>query len=109
MTINFNDQEITLKFSFRADLLFESATGHTFNGANESEWLQYFFCNIVALTKDDGLKFDDFLDWISENPTVFYDYLSWYTEYQKSVLELRQKPDESAEESKKKVTKTKKK
>lgn len=109
MTINFNDQEITLKFSFRADLLFESATGHTFNGTSESEWLQYMFCNIVANTKNDGLKFDDFLDWISENPTVFYNYLSWYTEYQKSVLELRQKPDESAEESKKKVTKTKKK
>ena len=109
MTINYNDQAITLKFSFRADMLFESATGHSFTGANESEWLQYMFCNIVAVTKNDGLKFDVFLEWISENPTVFYDYLEWYTDYQKSVLELRKKPDENSAESKKKVSQTKKK
>jgi len=109
MTINYNNQEITLRFSFRADMLFESATGHSFSGANESEWLQYMFCNIVAVTKNDGLKFDDFLEWISENPTVFYDYLEWYTDYQKSVLELRKKPDENSAESKKKVSQTKKK
>lgn len=109
MTINYNNQSIELKFSFRADMLFESATGHSFSGSNESEWLQYMFCNIVALTKNDGLKFDDFLEWISENPTIFYDYLEWYTEYQKSVLELRKKPDADSEESKKKVSQTKKK
>jgi hypothetical protein len=109
MTINYNNQSIELKFSFRADMLFESATGHSFSGSNESEWLQYMFCNIVAVTKNDGLKFDDFLEWISENPTVFYDYLEWYTEYQKSVLELRKKPDADSEESKKKVSQTKKK
>lgn len=109
MTINYNNQSIELKFSFRADMLFESATGHSFSGSNESEWLQYMFCNIVAVTKNDGLKFDDFLEWISENPTIFYDYLEWYTEYQKSVLELRKKPDADSEESKKKVSQTKKK
>ena len=109
MTINYQGQEITLKFSFRADMLFESATGHSFTGANESEWLQYFFCNIVAIAKNDGLKFDDFLEWISENPNVFYDFLEWYTEYQKSVLELRRKPDENDSESKKKVSRKMKK
>jgi len=109
MTINYNNQSIELKFSFRADMLFESATGHSFSGSNESEWLQYMFCNIVAVTKNDGLKFDDFLEWISENPTVFYDYLEWYTDYQKAVLELRKKTDENSAESKKKVSQTKKK
>ena len=104
MTINYFDREIEIKFSFRADLLFESATGKSFTGENESEWLQYFFCTIVALTKDDGLKFDDFLDWVSDNPTVFYDYLKWYTDYQTAVLELRQKKEASPSDKKKKVT-----
>ena len=61
MIINYNNKEITLKFSFRSDMLFEDAVGHTFTAQNESEWLQYLFCTLVALTKDETLKFDDFL------------------------------------------------
>ena len=53
MTIKYNDRDITLKFSFRADMLFEDAVGHTFTAQNESEWLQYLFCTLVALTKDE--------------------------------------------------------
>ena len=109
MKITYQNQEIEIKFSFRADILFESATGHSFSGSNESEWLQYFFCSIVAITKNDALKYDDFLEWLSDNPTVFYDFLEWYTNYQKSVMELRKKPEADTEESKKKVTQKKKK
>ena len=109
MKITFNNQEIEMKFSFRADMLFESATGHSFTGANESEWLQYFFCTVVAITKNDALKFDDFLEWISENPTVFYDFLEWYTDYQKAVMELRKKPEPDSTESKKKESRKMKK
>lgn len=34
MTIKFNDREITLKYSFRSDMLFEDAVGHTFAAKN---------------------------------------------------------------------------
>ena len=105
MTINYKDNEIQLKFSFRADMLFEDATGNTFTAQTESEWLQYLFCTIVALTKDEILKFDDFLDWVSENPTVFYDFIEWYSDYQQSVLNLRKKaePEQQSESKKKSV------
>ena len=104
MTINYKEKDIELKFSFRADLLFEDATGHSFSGSSETEWLQYFFCNLVAITKDETMKFDDFLDWVSDNPETFYNYLEWYTEYQKSVLDMRQKKsDEQLKTEKKKV------
>lgn len=110
MTIKYNDREISLKFSFRADMLFEDAVGHTFTAQNESEWLQYLFCTLVALTKDETLKFDDFLDWISDNPTVFYDFIEWYSDYQQSVLNLRKKAEpEQQTDSKKKVSRSKKK
>ena len=110
MIINYNNQEITLKFSFRSDMLFEDAVGHTFTAQNESEWLQYLFCTLVALTKDETLKFDDFLDWISENPTVFYDFIEWYSDYQQSVMNLRKKAEpEQQKDSKKKVSRSKKK
>ena len=110
MIINYNNQEITLKFSFRSDMLFEDAVGHTFKAQNESEWLQYLFCTLVALTKDETLKFDDFLDWISENPTVFYDFIEWYSDYQQSVMNLRKKAEpEQQADSKKKVRRSRKK
>ncbi len=110
MIINYNNKEITLKFSFRSDMLFEDATGKTFTAQNESEWLQYFFCTLVAITKDETLKFDDFLDWISENPTVFYDFIEWYSDYQQSVMNLRKKAEpEQQTDSKKKVSRSKKK
>lgn len=107
MKINYNGHQIALKFTFRADMLFEDATGKTFTASSESEWLQYMFCVIVALTKDETLKFDAFLDWISENPTVFYDFIEWYGEFQKGVMELRKKTDEEADDkSKKKVSRS---
>ena len=110
MTINYNDREITLKFSFRADMLFEDATGKTFTAQTESEWLQYMFCTIIAMTKDESMKFDDFLDWISDHPTVFYDFIEWYSDYQQSVLHLRKKAEpEQQTDSKKKVSRSKKK
>ena len=110
MTINYKDNEIQLKFSFRADMLFEDATGKTFTAQTESEWLQYMFCTIIAMTKDETLKFDDFLDWVSDNPTVFYDFIEWYSDYQQSVLNLRKKAEpEQQSESKKKVSRSKKK
>ena len=110
MEITFKDKQIELRFSFRSDILFEDATGHSFTGANETEWLQYFFCTLVAITKDESLRFDDFLDWISDNPHIFYDFVKWYTEYQTSVLELRKKADsDTTQESKKKVSRSKKK
>lgn len=110
MKITYKNREIEIKFSFRADMLFEDAVGHSFSGQTETEWLQYFFCTVVANTKDETLKFDEFVDWVSDNPTVFYQFLEWYTDYQKSVLELRKKSsEEKPEESKKKVSrKTKK-
>ena len=109
MTINYNDREITLKFSFRADMLFEDATGKTFTAQTESEWLQYMFCTIIANTKDETLKFDVFLDWVSDNPTVFYDFIEWYSDYQQSVLTLRKKAEpEQQSDSKKKVSRKKK-
>ena len=110
MVFNYKDKEITLKFSFRADMLFEDATGKTFTAQSESEWLQYLFCTIVALTKDETLKFDVFLDWISENPTVFYDFIEWYSDYQQSVMNLRKKAEpEQQTDSKKKISRSKKK
>lgn len=109
MTINYDGKEITLKFSFRSDMLFEDAVGHSFTAQSESEWLQYMFCTLIALTKDESMKFDEFLDWISDHPTVFYDFIEWYSDYQQSVMTLRKKAEPEAEpKSKKKVSRKKK-
>ena len=116
MTIKFNDREITLKYTFRSDMLFEDAVGHTFAAKNTQEWLQYMFCTIVALTKDETLKFDNFLDWIVETPeynAAFYDFIDWWGNYQKCVMNLRKKAEteqtEQPEQSKKKVSRSRKK
>lgn len=90
LTFEIQGQEVTVKFNFRAELIFEEALSKTFTGKNNSEWIMYFYATLIANTADGFIGFKDFVNWLSENPTVFYDFIEYYTEYQKNIIELRE-------------------
>ena len=31
---------------------------HSFNGISETDWITYFFCTVLAITRDDDMNFD---------------------------------------------------
>lgn len=107
MTINYNNKDIELKFSFRADMLFENINGRSFLGQTITDWMTYFFCTVLAITRDDDMQFDDFVDWLSDRQYLLTDFVKWYTDVQTTAQKLQR--DVKSDDSKKKTTAKKKK
>lgn len=77
MTIKFKDKEIELKYSLRSMLMYENITEKTFQPSTMTDVLTFMYCVVVASSKDYSIKFDDFIDYIDENPGVIGDFGSW--------------------------------
>ena len=43
MTINLFDKTVELKFSFKAEMLFETINEKTFTAQTTTEWVEYLF------------------------------------------------------------------
>lgn len=74
-----NGKEIKLKYTFRALMIYEKITGESFSGKGISEILIYFYSTIIASNKDLTLTFDDFMDWLDDNPTALNNFTEWLT------------------------------
>lgn len=109
MQVKINDETIDLKFNFRAEIIYEQAQGETFQGKGTGDWLIYFFCQIIANTNDGFISFDDYLQWVSDlqNTVSFYEFIEYYTEYQKNILDLRAMKKKEATKKQKAVKKKK--
>ena len=79
MNIIINNQSIELKYTFRAMMIYEKITGEAFNPKGITELMIYLYSIILASAKDISLSFDDFMNWIDENPTVLNDFTIWIT------------------------------
>lgn len=93
------ENKVTLKPNFRAEIIFEEALQKSFTGANTSEWIFHMYATLLANTNDTFMEFADFTDWLSANPLSFYEYIDEYAEYQKKILELREKQRKSKKKS----------
>lgn len=88
MTINFNDREIELRFTFRADMIYENIMQKSFKAQTETEWLVYFYSTYLAITDDTDLGLDDFILKLDENPKLLYDFIQWYVDFQSNNMKL---------------------
>lgn len=100
MEVTIKNQTIELKFRFKQDLLFESATEESFSGKNTKQWIIYMFCSVIANAGDGFMSFDEFERWLSDNPQKFYDFIEEYTKFMANIAE--QRAPKKADESKKK-------
>lgn len=102
ITIKINEQDYTIKQSFRALMLFEEMTSKTVNQMSESiaDIFKLFYCILKANNLNVWkYTFEEFLDLIDEQPEVF----TQFTEY----LEEQAKGQPAAEVQKKIVAKKK--
>lgn len=77
MNITINEKEITLKKSFRSVIMYEAAMGKSFNPQTISETIMYFFCVVLASDQDAEITFDEFLNWLDDNPTAIKEFTDW--------------------------------
>ena len=96
MTINFNDKEIELRFTFRADMIYENIMQKSFKAQTETEWIVYFYSTYLAITDDTDLGLDDFILKLDENPKLLYDFIQWYVDFQSNNMKLIPKEKEES-------------
>lgn len=89
MLININDITVDLKFNFKAEMLFEAINGTSFTAQTTTEWIQEFFCFVIASAGDGAIKFDDFLEWLNSHPEQLYEFIEWYTKEIGSINDTR--------------------
>jgi hypothetical protein len=77
MKVTINDKEIELKYTLRSMLMYENITDKTFNPSTMSDVIPFMYCIVVASSKDYSLKFDDFIDWLDENPNIINEFGEW--------------------------------
>lgn len=80
MNIQILGRDIELKATFRAYIIFENITGKSFQQLNTlADVLTFFYATILGSAKITDISFDDFLDFIDENPTVVTQFSEWMT------------------------------
>lgn len=77
MKITINGRDITLRYTFRAMIIYEKICNSSFTGKGITEVLCYLYSTILASDRDNTLTFDDFMDWLDENPEVISEFSEW--------------------------------
>lgn len=80
MKIKIKNEEIELKYSFRAFIIFEKIAQHSFNSLdNFTDILILFYSVILASSPDTTVTFDDFIDDIDSDPGKLTQFTEWLT------------------------------
>ncbi len=74
MKVTIKEKDITLKYTFRALMIYENITNKSFNPKGISDVVIFFYSVVVASSKDTSLTFDDFLDWLDDNPAAINEF-----------------------------------
>ena len=77
MTIKIKDQEVTLRYSMRAFFQYENITGQSFNPKSLQDFCTFFYCVVCSSNKDLDLTFDEFVDYLDEDPSKMSEFAEW--------------------------------
>lgn len=102
MKINIKDKEVELKMTFRSMLLYEMATGKSFEvPQNLNDTLTFMWCIIMASAKEMQLTRDELIDFIDEDITVVEKFSQWLVDEMTKQNDLANDKEVKAEKSKK--------
>ena len=77
MKVTIKEQEITLKYSMRSLFLYEQKSGESFSPRNLEQYCLYFYCVVMSSNRDLDLTFDDFIDFLDEDPSKITEFAEW--------------------------------
>lgn len=99
MKINIKGETITLKYTSRSLIIYEKITGESFRPNGLTEIIAFFYSVIIGSNKDLALTFDEFLEWLDENPTTLAQYTEWLTDVISQNNYIANKSADAKEES----------
>ena len=102
MTINIQDKEVTLKYTFRSLLIYESIQHKSFNPESLTDLMVYIYSTILASDKSLDLDFDYFLEWMDENPSTLTEFSEWLQKQVNKQAQLSPEPKDNNKAPKKK-------
>lgn len=91
MEITINNKNIKLKKTFRSLIAYESATGKAFSPSTITEYIMYFYCVIIASDQTLEISYDEFMDWLDENPTMLNEFTEWILKMSENESKLTKK------------------
>ena len=65
--------------------------GKTFNPTTITESIMYFYCVIISSDSDIELSFDNFMDWLDNNPNSLKEFTQWLIEQNEIENKLTKK------------------
>lgn len=87
MKMIIEEQEVELKMSLRAHMLYENITGKSFEPQTMTDMINFFFCIVITSAKNYDYKYNDFLDKLDENPQLLVEFSQWLeAEYTKTNM-----------------------
>ena len=108
MKVQILGRDIELKATFRAYIIFENITGKSFQQLSTlADVLTFFYATILGSAKTTDISFDDFLDFIDENPNVVTEFSEWMAG-SNAVVEEASNNNVEKEDTKKKTSRKQK-
>ncbi len=77
MKINIKDKDIELRYSIRSMIMYENIADKSFQPKSLTDVITYMYCVIVSSGKDYSFTFDEFIDYLDENPNVIKEFGTW--------------------------------
>ena len=109
MKVHILERDIELKATFRAYIIFENITGKSFQQLSTlADVLTFFYATILGSAKTTDISFDDFLDFIDENPNIVTEFSEWMAGSNAVVEEASNSNVEKDDAKKKTIRKQKK-
>lgn len=97
MEIEIKDRKVELKNTFRSLIIYEEITGDSFHGRGIKETLIYFYSVIMGSDKDLNIDFDEFMDWLDENPESLNLFIDWLQEVSRKNNQFAKSGDGESE------------
>jgi hypothetical protein len=77
MKLTIKGKEIELKYSIRSLLMYENMTDKSFSSTTMTDLVVFFYCVVISSSQDYSYTFDEFIDYIDENPTIISEFAEW--------------------------------
>lgn len=77
MKINYKGKEFELKCGLKAMLMYENVSGGSSTPSSLTDVMTFFYCIVVSSSKDYSIQFEDFIDWLDDNPGVMEEFTTW--------------------------------
>lgn len=77
MKVRIKEQEVELRYSMRSLFMFERVANKSFNPTTIEDFCTFFYCVVCSSNKDLDLTFDEFVDYLDEEPSKMNEFAEW--------------------------------